>query len=204
MNRSVCGWILWGSVLLSACAAPEPPLAGEVPSGASVAGGTAATAVALSGAAAVPAGVDTAGLGARISTAFPGWRLSTEAEIGARFPLLDGSTPQESWEEWGSGRAWWVWDGDFDGDGTRDMLAILSNAADPSEDKLVVLHGNGTHADLGGLGGWGVGITRKGEELRGTVLQSDAIATVYWEKGADVVLWNPATRTYEPLESDCC
>jgi hypothetical protein len=40
----------------------------------------------------VPAG-DTAGLGARIKTTFPAYRLSTEREIACRFPLLDVSTP---------------------------------------------------------------------------------------------------------------
>jgi hypothetical protein len=147
---------------------------------------------------------DTAGLGDRIAAAYPGWRLSTEREIGERFPLLDGTTPQSYWREWGSGQVWWVWSGDFDGDGRKDRLAILTSAADPSEDKLVVLHTDGTHADLGPLGGWGVGVTEKGEELWGAVLQSDAIAKVYWDKGADLVVWHPATRAYEPLESDCC
>jgi hypothetical protein len=135
---------------------------------------------------------DTAGLGAAITSQFPGYRLTTEQEIACRFPLTDGSTPATYWPAWGSGTAWWIWRGDFDGDGQADRLVLLTDAAGPSKDLLVVVHGNGTAARVAPLGGWGVRVL-DAEQTRERGLPAtvkDAIAVVFWEKASDVFYWN--------------
>jgi hypothetical protein len=150
----------------------------------------------LDQAAAIPA-ADTAGIGARIATHFSGWRLSTEREIGCRFPLIDGSRPEMFWvERWGSGSAWWIWRGDFDGDGREDRLVMLSRESDPSDDLLVVFFADGRAAEVASPGGWGVVVgPRKGELLDSLDaaprrLEADAVTVVYWEKGADSYVWD--------------
>lgn len=135
---------------------------------------------------------DTLGLGAAIVAGFTGYRLSTEAEIACRFPLTDGSTPATYWPAWGSGSAWWIWRGDFDGDGRTDRLVLLTEAADPSKDLLVVLHANGTAARVAPLGGWGVDVLdAQAARERGVPANvTNAIAVVYWEKASDLFYWN--------------
>ncbi len=135
---------------------------------------------------------DTAGLGAQIAAHFPGWRLTTEQEIACRFQLTDGSAPGWYWPSWGSGTLWWIWQGDFDGDGRPDRLTILTREAFPLNDKLVVLHGNGTAAEVGPLSGWGVDILNPDEAREHGVPAgvTSAIEVVYWEKGGNVYYWN--------------
>jgi len=141
---------------------------------------------------------DTTGLGARIERHFPGWRLSTEREIACRFSLLDGSRPENYWgEQWGSGRAWWVWSGDFNGDGRQDRLVLLSSRSNPSEDLLVALFANGQASEVASPGGWGVTVgPGKGEVVEGfdadeppVLLRGDAVTLIYWEKAAEVLYW---------------
>lgn len=135
---------------------------------------------------------DTAGLGAAIAAHFAGYRLTTEQEIACRFPLTDGSTPGMYWPSWGSGTAWWIWRGDFDGDDTLDRLVLLSLAADPSEDLLIALHGSGTSARVVELGGWGVEVldAEQAAERGVPAGVKNAIAVVSWEKASDVFYWN--------------
>ncbi len=105
------------------------------------------------------AAADTVGLGEAVAAAFPGWRPSTLREMACRFPLTDGSRPEDFWpDDWDSGRVWWSWNGDFDGDGAPDRLLVLTSAADPSQDQLGVLFGGGRSAVVAPLGGWGVEI----------------------------------------------
>lgn len=145
----------------------------------------------------VPA-ADTAGLGARVARAFPAYRLSTEREIACRFPLGDGSTPAMFWEGWGSGRAWWRFRGDFDGDGRPDDAVILTSRSDPGQDLLGVLFADGRAAEVGGLGGWGVAVgPRRGEVLESfdgeeepVTLSVDALTVIYWEKASTAYYWN--------------
>jgi hypothetical protein len=141
---------------------------------------------------------DASGLGRAIARHFPGWRLSTEREIACRFPLGDGARPEMYWPEWGSGRTWWSWPGDFDGDERTDVLTLLSNRNNPGEDLLVVLFASGRAARVASPGGWGVEVgPGKGEVLEGfdageapVRLRGDGITLVYWEKAAEVWYWN--------------
>jgi hypothetical protein len=125
---------------------------------------------------------DTAGLGAVLAAHFAGYRLSTELEIGCRFPLTDGAQPMQYWPQWGSGTPWWIWHGDFDGDGKPDRLILLSLASDPAEDLLVVWHGNGTAARVVSPGGWGVAVVDANQARRLGVpgKARNAIAIVRW------------------------
>lgn len=145
----------------------------------------------------------------RVAAAFPGWRLSTEAEILRRTAdAAQGNNPAELWgESVRSGEVWWVWPGDFDGDGKQDVATILSNRSDASQDKVVALHGNGTHADVTELGGYGLRTLRKGEEWWGTKLPRDGIVIEIWERSADAYMWDPDRRAYGPVEGTeerCC
>ena len=198
---------LWVSLVCSpliiACAAPDP--APAVPA--------AQEQVALSQSSlmAAPTGMssDTAGIEARIATAFPGWRLSTEQEIADRFRAsFDYMRPEEMWQpnsfgdfqgKWmGSGQRWWVWPGDFDRDGSSDVLTIISNQADPTQGKAVVLHGNGTAAELSDSND---GIAAfPGEDGKAEIVW------LVWEKVGGTYEWDPATRTYQSVEPEreCC
>ena len=147
-------------------------------------------------------GVSTADLEQRIASAFPGWHLSTEAEILTRTRNLNQDFPPE--DLWGDrmrpGQLWWVWPGDFDGDGRQDLVTIASNRADPSQDKAVAFHADGSHAEVAELGGQGVEVIRKGEDWGGVKLPTDAILLEYWEKAKEAVRWYPETRTYGGAE----
>lgn len=136
--------------------------------------------------------VDTAGLGKALAAQFAGYRLSTELEIGCRFPLPYGSLPMQYWPQWGSGNPWWIWRADFDGDGKPDRLMLLSLASDPNQDLLVVLHGNGTAARVAAPGGWGVAVLDPAEARRRGVpgRRRSAIAIVHWGEGSTVYYWN--------------
>lgn len=136
---------------------------------------------------------DTAGLGPVLATHFPGYRLSTELEIGCRFPLADRSRPFQYWPQWGSGLPWWIWHGDFDGDGEPDRLFLLSLAADPTKDLLVAWHGNGTAAPVVSPGGWGVAVvdTSDARQLGVPGTRRNAIAIVRWTQDSDIYYyWN--------------
>jgi hypothetical protein len=130
----------------------------------------------------VQAEADTATVDARIRDAFPGYRLSTEAEIDDRFPLLDGTTVSMFVPEFGTGAVWWVKRADLTGDGVEDVLTVATSIDDPSVDRLVVLHGDGSASSIGGLGGWGFS---HGEDEIGPY-----VVTIYWEKGADLYRWD--------------
>ncbi len=174
--------------------APPTPAAQAVPTAAPPAGAYDCHKDPALGRAVTIAPADTAGLGAAIAASFPGYRLTTEREIACRFPLTDGSTPGTYWPAWGSGTAWWIWRGDFDGDGQGDRLVLLTEAADPSKDLLGVVHGNGTAARVVPLGGWGVEVLDAAQARERGVAASvtNAIAVVFWEKASDVFYWNGA------------
>ena len=202
------GYAILTGALLCACAAPEPPPVAEVDPAASVSAVPSPPAAPAQGAATVPVGVDTAGLGARIATAFPSWRLSTEREIADRFRAAnDDFQPEQMWQpssfgfqgKWmGSGQLWWVWPGDYDRDGSQDFLTILSNRADPAEGKVVVLHADGTTADFGddsdGIAAF------PGEDGKAQMVW------LIWEKTGGTIVWDPATKQYSSVEPEreCC
>jgi hypothetical protein len=147
----------------------------------------------------------------RIAASFPGWRLSTEDEVLRRSSELNGLRGMQLWDQRlvERGGVWWAWEGDFTGDGQSDIVTILTSKEDPLQDRLVALHGDGSHADLDTLHGWGVAVLRQGEEWRGTVLERDALQITLWEKDTWARMWNPSTRTYEGVrgtaeEHDCC
>jgi hypothetical protein len=137
---------------------------------------------------------DTAGLGARITQAFPGYRLSTERELACRFPLMDGTSPHMFQPELGTGRAWWVQSADVNGDGRPDIVTVLSREDDPSKDLLVVLFADGSAAPVSPLGGWGFGVDPA---------ETGAwIYVVFWEKGSDRYRWTGAE--FEMDLDRCC
>ena len=194
--------ILTGA-LLSACAAPEPPPATEVQPAASVSAIPSSTAAPAQGAATVPAGVDTAGLGARIATAYPGYRLTTENEIVQRWertePGVVGSSEFRREFPVGSGKVWWVWTGDFDGDGRPDRATILTQANDPTQDRAVVFHADGTHARLLDTPGTVLRIVPKGTlavTCDGEVPLAAEGVEVRSVNGDWVYGWDPAARRY--------
>jgi len=139
---------------------------------------------------------DTAVLNTRIEDAFPDYRLSTEAEIAGRFPLIDGSTLSMYVPEYGSGELWWIQRADLTGDGEEEVLTIVTSVDDPAEDQLVVLHPDGTGSKVGALGGWGFG---HGEDESGPY-----VAIIFYEKGADIYRWDGDEFAvyYDP--DDCC
>ncbi|MBA2670596.1 MAG: hypothetical protein H0U67_09515 [Gemmatimonadetes bacterium] len=154
----------------------------------------------------------------RIRNLFPGYRLSTEDEVltATRINYLDLDPshlwrPEEFGEDpstgpWvGSGRQWWVWEGDFRGQGERDVLTLLSEDRPDARaaSRMVILHADGTTFEEG-YSGSGIRITRKGTTLRGETLESDAFAIVFWEKAADMYVWNAGTRDYQELAAACC
>jgi len=157
----------------------------------------ASDAVALTGhGPAEAAAPDTAALNARIQDAFPGYRLSIEAEIADRFPLIDGTGLSMYVPEFGSGELWWIQRADLTGDGEEEVLTIVTSVKDPAEDQLVVLHPDGTGSKVGALGGWGFG---HGEDETGPY-----VAIIFWEKGADLYRWDGDEFTvyYDP--DACC
>jgi hypothetical protein len=129
------------------------------------------------------AAADTAGIGARVASEFPGYRLSTEKEIACRFPLLDGMQPHQVEADFASGKAWWVKRHDLNGDRREDIATVLTNVEDPSRDLLVVLYADGTSEGVTSLGGWGFGA---GSDADGPYL-----FVVYYEKGGDKIPRGP-------------
>lgn len=129
------------------------------------------------------AGSDRMNLDALIAEHFPDYRLSTEPEIASRFQLTDGSKPADYYPNWGSGRTWWVWDGDTDRDGKQDRVVLLTSKADPTKDLLVAFHGDGSASRITEPGGWGVEI------------ENGDVLIVAWEKAADRFRWNGAAYT---------
>jgi hypothetical protein len=109
----------------------------------------------------VPA-ADTAGLGARIGAAFPGWSLATEAEIGCAAILSHWNTGFWS-PHFRSGQTWWVQRGDVTGDGQNDVLAYISRMGERLSVRAVLLtaagegvevsyvHGMVVHLGTGGM-----------------------------------------------------
>jgi hypothetical protein len=109
----------------------------------------------------VPA-ADTAGLGARIGAAFPGWSLATEAEIGCAAILSHWNTGFWS-PHFRSGETWWVQRGDVTGDGQNDVLAYISRMDERLSVRAVLLtaagegvevsyvHGIVVHLGTGGM-----------------------------------------------------
>jgi hypothetical protein len=129
------------------------------------------------------AAADTAGIGARVGSEFPGYRLSTEKEIACRFPLLDGMQPHQVEADFASGNAWWVKRHDLNGDGREDIATVLTNVEDPRRDLLAVLYADGTSEGVTSLGGWGFGA---GSDADGPYL-----FVVYYEKGGDRISRGP-------------
>ena len=163
------------ALMVLACAG-DAPEQGAPPAQAETAA-QAASDTQVPSAPAAPAG-DTIGLGKAIAEQFPGYRLSTEPEIAARFPLTDGSKPADYIPDWGSGRVWWIWPAELDGDAHPDRVMLLTKTDDPAQDLLVALHGNGTAARITEPGGWGVEI------------QGRDVVIVAWEKSADRFRWD--------------
>jgi len=120
---------------------------------------------------------DLAAIDRRIREELPGYRLTTEAEIAERFPLIDGTSLDLYEPEFGSGEAWWVKTADVMNDGRPDIVTVATNVADPGKDMLVVLHAGGVKA-IESLGGWGFGV---GEGY---------VALVFYDKGADMLRWD--------------
>ena len=143
---------------------------------------------------------DSAGLGRAIAAHFPGYRLSTELEIGCRFPLADSARPAQVWPQWDSGNPWWIWRGDFDGDGRPDRLILLSLVSDPSKDLLVVLHGNGSVARVTAPGGWGVAVLDPAQARRAGVpgRRKSAIAIIRWGQGSSIYYWDGSAYVLKP------
>jgi hypothetical protein len=163
------------ALMVLACAgdAPEqdaPPVQATPPTQAAPDTSSQSTAAAPS--------ADTVGLGKAIAEHFPGYHLSTEPEIAARFPLTDGSKPADYIPAWGSGRVWWIWPAELDGDARPDRAVLLTKSDDPSLDLLIALHGNGTAARITEPGGWGVEIDGRD------------VIIVAWEKSADRFRWD--------------
>jgi hypothetical protein len=85
---------------------------------------------------------DTAGLGERIETRLPGWRLAEEVELGCA--VIRRQTPVTFWgPEFGTGRAWWVRRADITSDGVEDLLVALTPGDDPSSPRFFLLPGAG-------------------------------------------------------------
>ena len=95
---------------------------------------------------------------------------------------MDGSTPATFIPEWGSGESWWVWERDFNDDGAKDHLVLLTSDEDPSEDMLAVLFGDGSPAPVAPAEGWGVSIT----EREGP----DEILVIQWESSFMGYRWD--------------
>lgn len=91
---------------------------------------------------AIPA-VDTAGIGAALAKSASAWRLSTEREIACRYNVGGFHPTMEYGEGFGSGRAWWVYRGDFDGDGKRDRAAVVTSRRDSTEARVAFLLATG-------------------------------------------------------------
>jgi hypothetical protein len=111
----------------------------------------------------IPA-ADTAGLGAPIARSFPAYRLSTEEDIACRFDV-NQFHPADLWKGWHSGRAYWIWTGDFDADGKPDKLVLLTRKSDPHQDLLVAFMGSGAALPVAGIGSWPVSVGKKGQRL---------------------------------------
>jgi hypothetical protein len=85
---------------------------------------------------------DTAGIGARVRSHFPGWHVSREAEMGC-LAQQDSFDPVSFYSGWDSGRAWWVQRADFNADTRPDVVTFITRDADASSMKIVALHGAG-------------------------------------------------------------
>jgi len=85
----------------------------------------------------------------RISQTQPEWRLAKESEIGC---WMDGRTasrfgdvlhPATYNDYWGSGKAWWIRTGDFNGDGKKDLVAIVTLKGDQTSGALLAMFDTG-------------------------------------------------------------
>jgi hypothetical protein len=146
---------------------------------------------------------DTAGLGARVAEAAPGWHLATEMEIGCRMTMrpdsfgLAGAAPLHPIEvepEFGSGRAWWVRLGDVDGDGKLDRVVTLTANGDNLRGSTLVLFGSGTahRFDFDAATVRLRGAPVNPRRARGCALPQDAVThagtSYYWSAGQLVTL----------------
>jgi hypothetical protein len=96
---------------------------------------------------------DTAGLGARVASAFPGWKVATEAEIGC-VAIQDQWSPTGFWSrEFGKGKTWWVQHGDVTGDGIDDVLVYISREDGEGWPQAVLLLDQGGGIVASGLRG---------------------------------------------------
>ena len=195
--------VIVAGALLAACAAPEPPPAAEVQPAASVSAVPSPPSAPAQEAPTASTGVDTAGLGARIATAYPGYRLTTENEILQRWERMEpgvvGSSEFRREFPVGSGNVWWVWTGDFDGDGRPDRATILTQADDPTQDRAVVFHADGTHARLLDTPGTVLRIVPKGTlavTCDGEVPLAAEGVEVRSVNGDWVYGWDPSARKY--------
>lgn len=141
----------------------------------------------------------------RITTGLPGWHRTSRAEVAARFPLRDGSRPQDYWRRWDDIDFDWTWPGDFDGDGEQDLLVLYTSDDDPRVSLLVAYHADGSVHQAARPGGWGVRVMEPGEQLReraqphGWRAGQQIVAVVYWEKGADLFFYDVEMEAYRPL-----
>ncbi|HSU13153.1 hypothetical protein [Longimicrobium sp.] len=146
---------------------------------------------------------DTAGLGAMVASAAPGWHLATEMEIACRITMrpdsfgLSGPVPLHPLEaepEFGSGRAWWVRPADLDGDGKLDRVVTLTSDASNQRGATLVVFGAGTsqRLDFDGATVRLRGAPVNPRRPRGCVLPRDAVAHAgtlyYWQDGQMVTL----------------
>jgi hypothetical protein len=86
---------------------------------------------------------DTAGWGARIARELPGYRLATERDVACFWNGEFGFSGVGHYPWWGSGRAWWLMPGHFDGDRRPDVMAFVVPTADPRTLTLAAFHGTG-------------------------------------------------------------
>jgi hypothetical protein len=146
---------------------------------------------------------DTAGLGAGVSAAAPGWHVATEMEIACRMAVrpdtfgLGGPVPLHPLEVepgFGSGRAWWVRPADVDGDGKLDRVVSLTSDQDRQRGSTLVLFGSGASHRFDFE--WATvrlrGAPVSPRRPRGCVLPSDAVVhagtSIYWQNGRMVTL----------------
>ncbi|CAN5288298.1 hypothetical protein BH24GEM2_BH24GEM2_00710 [soil metagenome] len=148
---------------------------------------------ALGGAVAAPP----AGLASEVQQAFPGYRISTEREIACRWNGII-EAPGGHWAEWGSGRTWWIWSGDFDADGQDDRLVLLTRSDDPSKDMLGVLFANGRTTQAGPLGSQVIALVPAGAEFpdpeSGVPIQTAGIGIerLDWSGWSELGYWDGA------------
>lgn len=146
---------------------------------------------------------DTAGLGARVAEAAPGWHLATEMEIGCRMTMrpdsfgLAGAAPLHPLEVepgFGSGRAWWVRLADVDADGKLDRVVSLTANGDNLHGSTLVLFGSGAahRFDFDAAAVRLRGAPVNPRRPRGCALPQDAVThagtSYYWSAGQLVTL----------------